>query len=87
MFDQKVRYEDMNRAGRRGEDAIARKTPHFNRAYKARQHQDHQSKKRAEGLAYRIAKIKRDIPAIKAFQKMHKKLKKQFVLENKKIGI
>ena len=86
MFDD-TKYEDLNRKGRRADAAIKRKSFMFDRKYKAQEHQKHQREKRAEGLAYRIAKIKRNIPAIKAFQKMHPKLKKQFKLENKNLAI
>lgn len=85
MFNEE-NPEYFNRHGRRSEVARIRKAPAFARKYNARLHADRQREARKEGLAYRIAKIRRDWPVIKAFQKKHKKLKKQFAIENKKLA-
>lgn len=82
-----IPVEFLNRAGRRERIARFRKMPMTLRKEAAARHDDHQKEKRAEGLAYRIAKVKRDVKAIKAFQKKHPKLKQQFREENKKLGI
>lgn len=77
----------LNRHGRRSAVAIERKSIQFNRDYNKRMHAKHQAAHRAAGLAYRIAKVKRDVPAIRAFQKKHPKLRKQFAEENRRLGI
>ena len=80
-----IPQDRLNRHGRRGEIAMARKQPMTDLKYKASEHSELTSRMRQEGLAYRIAKVKRNWPVIKAFQKKHPKLRKQFAIENKNL--
>jgi hypothetical protein len=83
--DTPLLYEQLNRHGRRTQAAMSRKGTQFNRNYNAREHAKLQAKHRREGLAYRIAKIKGDWSAIRLFQRMHPKLRKQFNEENRRL--
>jgi len=72
----------LNRRGRRAEIAMARKEPLAKRKFSYQTSLMHQERQRREGLAYRIAKVRGDVSAMRVFERKHPKLKVQFRRDN-----